>query len=920
MHQKSVLHEGALRLTRLWAIAITAMVRPHLMRRSSRSATTDLKPRSTTLGKWLFALVVPFSGLALGALPVEVLLVAAVLAAVACGLLAVEAETPLTPSVRMCAAVFALLVGYTLLQTIPLPAGVCRVLAPANAAIWERSLAPFREAGPSFHPLTTAPAATRVEVLRGAFYACILFSSLRINALEGGSRFLVRIVVASGIMMALATLAHAATDATSVFGLYTPRETYAYRAGHLSPLLNTNHLAAYLGIGACVALGAVFSKRTMPPILAGVAALVCAATSVSTVSRGATGALVVSGALVLGLMLFLTFRGRWGATKKTASDDDDDDDVDASRSARPRPLGRAPISIASIGLTACIAVSAIVIFLSLSDTAEKLKSDDLSKVGTAKRALELVAASPIFGFGRGSFETVFPSVQSSSVYRTWTHPEDLFVQWFVEWGLPVSVVAFGLVAWSLRPSVVLGASRPMVGAWGAIVGTIIHEVADFHLEVPGVTALVIICIALVVAPAHKQREARRGASNGLRRASFAAAGVTVLAIVLAIPSVGHALGQDRRSLGAKATNVAVPTPAFLAELRAALLRHPAEPFFPLLGALRAQTTREESVLPWIGRALERNEHFGRAHYVLARELASRFPAQARLEYRLAYTYDRDLRAIVVREAMPLVTDADSALEIVPDGAEGIELLEALVNDLGPRMPSTAHILDAELERRDPMGRGPMRRRVESRVLDVVTDAPWCNTTRCFDEAMVAADELVKREPDQCDGHFLVARLRMKRGDTKIALDTLQEATPQLVDRGVCERRVIELAQQMGDVRRVDFLVDRLVKSGCGAAHECVELHVWAAGIELQREHWARAVRLYRRVLDVAPERDDLLERIGELGEKPGVRADALDAYRTLALRHPDDTRWPARINALTTHGLPTPAPPPLPSSRAMGKP
>jgi len=60
----------------------------------------------------------------------------------------------------------------------------------------------------------------------------------------------------------------------------------------------------------------------------------------------------------------------------------------------------------------------------------------------------------------------------------------------------------------------------------------------------------------------------------------------------------------------------------------------------------------------------------------------------------------------------------------------------------------------------------------------------------------------------------------------------------------------------------------------------------------------RAVRLYRRILDLSPDRDDLLERIGELGERDGLVSEGLDAYRTLSQRHPEDPRWPARMNAL----------------------
>ena len=86
--------------------------------------------------------------------------------------------------------------------------------------------------------------------------------------------------------------------------------------------------------------------------------------------------------------------------------------------------------------------------------------------------------------------------------------------------------------------------------------------------------------------------------------------------------------------------------------------------------------------------------------------------------------------------------------------------------------------------------------------------------------------------------------------------------------------------------------------GCGAVAECSALYVWAASTEESRGHWLRAVQAYRRVLELNPERDDLLERIGQLGSHEGVLGQALDAYASLAARHPGDPRWPARIAEL----------------------
>ena len=80
--------------------------------------------RATTVGKWLFALVVPASALAMGSLPGEILVVMSALAALACGLLSIEPAGPPSRATRWALSALVLLLAFTILQAVPLPAGV----------------------------------------------------------------------------------------------------------------------------------------------------------------------------------------------------------------------------------------------------------------------------------------------------------------------------------------------------------------------------------------------------------------------------------------------------------------------------------------------------------------------------------------------------------------------------------------------------------------------------------------------------------------------------------------------------------------------------------------------------------------------------------------------------------------------------
>lgn len=837
-------------------------------------------------GKWLFSAVVPLSAMLLGALPTSALCGVATLAAIAVVLL-YRAPAPEGTRVGIWVPLgAAILLAATALSIVPLPAGLVSALAPTNAEIWSGALSAFREAGPSVHSISVAPVATRVELLRGLFYVCLFFGAIRILAEEDGRAHLERVVVGSGVAMALVALGHAAVSAETVFGVYRPREVYAYLPGRFGPLLNTNHLAAYLDVAACVAAGAVLSRHpSMPHALGGGAALLCGATSVWAASRGGMGGLVLGVSLAIGLGLFVRRSSR----------------RDGKRLEGTR---RVELLVGGVALLA----AAVMLGLGASDFArgEVANLGDFSKLQLAKRALKLVTQSPVFGFGRGAFETVFPLVRNDEQYLTSTHPENIVAQWSTEWGVPIAIAGAACFAFALRPHALLRTSRPAVGAWAAIVATVVHELVDYHLETPGVMALVVVCLALAVRPGHQPDAGERLLSGAfLRKATFAASALAVLVAAWLVPVRRNTLAEDRVRLSALATDRAVSREDFHREVRAAMLRYPGEAFLPLMGAVHAQLLGGESVVPWIGRALTDNPRFGRAHYVLARSLAQRSPAQARLEYRLAYEYDARLRAPIALEVARLVGDADDALELVPEGKGGPEMLELLAQALEARLPSSVVQLDAELLRRDPAALGPVERKVQAALSDVANRHPWCVdpgrgeavSEGCLADALAAARALVERAPGKCRPHALLARLHAESGEVGRGIDELAEAAERVSDRATCMREAITLAIDKGDKKRASALLDRFVRAGCGTSLDCFGLYEWAGAMAERQGQNAKAVALYRRANEVAPS-DAMLERIADLAARTGLVGDALEAYKTLASRNPTDERWPKHVAEL----------------------
>jgi tetratricopeptide (TPR) repeat protein len=827
------------------------------------------------IGKWLFAVVVPASALAMGSLLPALLAAVTTVASISCALLWITPPSRTARAARWVLIAFAVLLFATVLQSVPLPSAVVAAIAPANAEVWSRALAPLHEPGPAWHPLTIAPPATHVEILRGVLYGSVFLAALRIAYSEDGTTFLARVVLASACLVAFSSLSHAAVHADKVFGIYKPRDAYGYVRGRVGPLLNPNHLAAYMNVGACIALGFFSGKRLVAPrsLLLGLAALF-AGTSVWAASRGGTGSLVVGTLLIAGLSFYQRRRQATVAVAETV-----------------------------VVMVFLLAAGAL-LGLGASEVARgDLVTADVSKLRTSAAAARLIPIAPLFGVGRGGFETVFPLVRTDDVYMTFLAVENVILQWTIEWGVPVALFGFVALAIALRPSTVITAARPATGAWVAIVVVVLHDLVDFHLEVPGVVVIVAVCVAMVTS-SRGVRSASERALNDMRTSrllAFAMPALTAGVIAVVWPDAGHSLAEDRDALSHEALDARLPPDVFHSNLRAAMLRYPAEPFFPLVGAIRAQATDRANALPWVAHALERYPTFGRAHLVLGRFLTPHQRAQARLEYRLAYVSDRHLRGAIVREAPYLANDYDSAMELVPDGREGIEMLESLASALGERYPATAARLDDELLRRRPGAPGALVRRVQASMSDVANHHPWCGDgTQCAAEAIAAARQLVAREPDRCEPRVMLARLRILGGEAAAGLDELKENIDRTNERGKCLRELVRLSLDAKQTARANAAMDTALRSGCGARDECVALYTWLAQTEAGRGHLGRAITFYKRVAEISPDDDASLEHVAELSAKIGLFGEALEAYSRLARRHPEDPRWPAQLGAIRT--------------------
>ncbi len=844
------------------------------------------------------------SVLALGAVHLPVLVVVAALsfgaAAVALYHQALEPRgthhgRPRGLSVPLPALVCAGLAAYTLLQALPLPIRTLELLAPSTADVWERCLLPFGEAGPRWASLSLDPGASLVEALKWATYAAVFTTATAVSARHGAS-WGVTMVFGAALAAAVTTLGHGLADATRVYGLYQPK--MAVVAWHVGPLLNPNNLAGYLNLGALCGLGLMLSDRpVIPRWLAGVGVALIVGIEVTSASRGGVVALPVG---VVALALF-TRRRRGGGLHHR------------SDSAPRLPLSS---RVSSLMIGAAVAGGAVFAFLGgTAKTWAELYDTDVSKLSMMLWVKPLVREHPFFGIGRGAFESVFPLYRTVPGNLVYTHAENFVVQWIAEWGLPVGLLALGAFAWAFAPRRVgVHQSALAAGAWCGVAVLLLQNFVDLGLEIPAVS------LAAATVLGSLWGDARWAPAAGWRRSTdgpLAPARARLIPLVVAAVGAALAIGAvvvGRRDVVADrgaardALEAAFPATGPAAggstALRAArevlhraMRRHPAEPYFPLVGATLAFRARSESPIPWLQRSLERAQINGRAHLLLAEVLAERGnAAQARLELRLAMEDDPGTMSTGAKLVLGWTRDFDALLEVVPDGERGSRPLAVLGGLLSTLPPSARRPGDAELAARcdraaidrDPTFTEPRVREAQRRIdaLSAGSGSTLCaDREACRAQIEEQADAIAAADPESSVPLFLRGRMLIADDRAEEAERMLEKACERATDRTPCLELRALAASKVAEPALLDAASKELLGAACSTQAACAGTATWLSGLRASRGEHGLALTLLARAAREEPGSDARWFRLADAASQAGAHAQAAEALEKVARRH-----------------------------------
>lgn len=819
--------------------------------------------------RWLLALAIMGAALAVGTVhTVTLCIVTGVLAAAA--VLGWWGAEPMRARASATVLLFTGigLTAYTALQCVPMPIAWLEVIAPHNADVWSRALAPLHEAGPAWAPISLDPIATRVEVLKGVAYLLAFVTALRVARRKEGVAFLGAVIVATGILLGLAAVLHPAFGARRLFGLYEPGPGITER--HIAPLMNPNNLAGYLTLALCLSLGMLLAPEPrIPRPIAGAIVLLLGATQVWVASRGGVITTVLGALIVVAIAR-----------------------LERSRERSERSVGTIAL-VSGLGMVA----GAVLIVLGGSDEAStELLDSDVSKLKMFVATVQSVPVMPFFGCGRGAFESVYPAFRTGTGYLTYSHPENVVAQWIVEWGLPVGIAGLAAVAVALRPSVVLARALTASGAWAGVVALAVQNLGDLGTEIPGLMTAIVVCGAIVTAgtPGRDAQSRIERWSRAPRRVAAVAAAGAATALLAALTALGRELRDDQKALLDAALARHTSAAEMHAMARATMLRHPSEPYLPFITSLRASREHDDNPLPWVGATFERAKVYAPAHLVLARVLASRSPSQARLEYRLTMEQAPGFVDDVMAEAPRMVGSYFDAVELVPTGSAGTPVLAKLIESLQPRLPATCVRLDAELASRAPTELGPVLRGAIDAVKDVETGASWCDgpaRQSCVDRALDLVGRAQRLAPGYCAAYSLTARIQIANGNAAGGLKDLSDAADAVVDRVECLRGLVILAASVGDDAHETDGIGRIASAGCRADAECARNLAWIGSIERGRGNAQRALALYKRAYERLPEDDTLLEVVAGLAADSGLHAEAADDYDRLARRQPTQPKW-----------------------------
>ena len=415
-------------------------------------------------------------------------------------------------------------------------------------------------------------------------------------------------------------------------------------------------------------------------------------------------------------------------------------------------------------------------------TWEELFQDNFSKLQLGRWIAPMLRDYPVFGVGRGAFETAFAAYAPPSGNSVYSHPENFVFQWLAEWGLVGGGIALVLFARAFRPARLDAMGSPAgIGALVGVVLILLQNLADLGLELAGVALAVVWLLASFSRPQEVKAAAASAVSARVR--VLVIAGTSIPLWLLAVSTGSADPSLQRREIHARFAALNPKDPkqieAFRAALRNRMSRLPAEPYFARMGAALALKTGDGEPMRWLQRALERGPNDARTHLIAAQVLARRGARmQALFELRRTAELDAKLTSEVGTFAAAWAKQAEDIERAAPADARGGLVLVAAARQLKSAV-AREKTLRAAL-RKDPGSVLALRElgRQLARNIELGSCDP---SGECAAEALERARALGALEPDSAEPVSLEAHILRMLGRPSDAAVLLERRCMTLND-------------------------------------------------------------------------------------------------------------------------------------------
>jgi O-antigen ligase len=383
------------------------------------------------------------------------------------------------------------------LQLVPLPIGVLRAISPNADRFMAQADLSYAFAPPSWHALSVAPAASAVALaLFAAFSVFLLGLSERLPKIKLDG--LARTMAIMGAIVAVVGMLNRAAIGDSVHGLIYGFWKPEQDSRPFPPFVNPNHFAGWMVLVIAFVLGyagglAERSWQERPTFrrwlmwLTGPEAgeLTLALLCVATMATALVFTNSRSGLAAFGLVLCL-----FGV-----------------RFARRVQEPRLRIAIVAIFVGLLVGAMAWAGAQPILDKFAHAFGDTSSadRLGAWRDALHIFQAFPLFGSGLGTFGDMMLAYQSVSRTTYFTQAHNDYLQILAEGGLVVSAAVVALIAvvvavarYRVRQDTDLVTSWIRFGAIAGLVGMAAQSSVEFSLQMPGITALFTMFLAIAI--------------------------------------------------------------------------------------------------------------------------------------------------------------------------------------------------------------------------------------------------------------------------------------------------------------------------------------------------------------------------------------------------------------------------------------